>query len=143
MRNYPSKMSAELLATFIHIPDTEIERDMSETAQEIVDLTQTLAGWELIAKYHALLSVRQQAKFCAMEAVEGIADRKAFVDYLELIQQARRNKRQRITPDPDCRDCHGEGYFWEDVCGDGGQRMQVVCDCSDIGDDETPTKTEE
>lgn len=33
------------------------------------------------------------------------------------------------TPDPDCRYCHGEGSFFEDVAGDGGSRMQQPCDC--------------
>lgn len=35
----------------------------------------------------------------------------------------------RTTPDPDCRSCHGEGGYYEDVAGDGGSRMLVACDC--------------
>lgn len=46
-----------------------------------------------------------------------------------------------MTPDPDCRFCHGEGSFMEDVAGDGGPRMQVACECTDDGEDEKESPT--
>jgi len=37
-------------------------------------------------------------------------------------------------PNPYCTTCHGEGFYWEDVAGDGGSRMRQECDCEYIED---------
>ena len=34
-----------------------------------------------------------------------------------------------VTARADCKLCHGEGTYYEDVAGDGGSRMQFDCDC--------------
>lgn len=31
--------------------------------------------------------------------------------------------------DPNCPTCHGDGYYYEDVCGDGGSQMFIECEC--------------
>lgn len=30
----------------------------------------------------------------------------------------------------DCKTCHGEGGYYEDVAGDGGSRMYFDCECA-------------
>lgn len=42
-------------------------------------------------------------------------------------------ERDFTKPDPNCKACHGEGSYWEDVAGDGRGSMQVSCDCFDDG----------
>lgn len=34
-----------------------------------------------------------------------------------------------VKADPNCPICHGEGGYYEDVCGDGGSRMWQECEC--------------
>lgn len=36
---------------------------------------------------------------------------------------------------PECSICNDTGSYWEDVAGDGGSRMQVLCECQPIDDE--------
>ncbi len=47
----------------------------------------------------------------------------------EIARQIEREREPVEVADPNCRVCHGEGSYYEDVAGDGGPRMQVACDC--------------
>lgn len=40
-------------------------------------------------------------------------------------------RRQPTKPaaDSNCPICHGDGYYFEDVAGDGGSRMRIDCEC--------------
>ena len=35
-----------------------------------------------------------------------------------------------------CKTCNGEGYYYEDVVGDGGSRMQIYCDDCNIDEED-------
>ena len=41
----------------------------------------------------------------------------------EMLQDSRR------IPKHDCAICFGDGYYYEDVIGDGGERERITCEC--------------
>lgn len=38
----------------------------------------------------------------------------------------------KFTPKSDCEICNGDGYYYEDVVGDGGTQERIICEC--VGD---------
>lgn len=89
MSHYPEVITPDIVATNAHISNAEIDRDIADTEAEIVNYRQLQQAEEQIARVHDNPHERKMADFKARGRPGQIAEREAFVAFLQRLKASR------------------------------------------------------
>lgn len=90
MSKYPGVITPAILAKHAHISDEEVRRDIAETETEIVEGEAAACAYDTIASLGTSLPhERKLAAFHASAKRSTNNDRRAFIDYLTRVLEAR------------------------------------------------------
>ncbi len=81
----------ELLKQNAHIPDSEIEKDITDTKREISDLKFKVKGYDELSNVSSIHESKMSA-FRRDAALTGIRERQIFVEKLQRLLNARKTK---------------------------------------------------